>query len=236
MKISKQYITASRTIQDWAEEDRPREKLIQRGRMALTDAELLAILIGSGTVSETAVDVAKNLLSAVNHDLRELGKQTPGELMKTRGIGKAKAIVLLAAMELGRRRKERDVAQRIRIVSSASAYEEMRPHLQDKQHEEFWILLLNRANEVIRPVQVSLGGVSGTVVDVRLVFKHAVENLASSVILAHNHPSGSLRPSASDKTITRQLSDAGRILSIQVLDHLIVSDNGYFSFADEGML
>ncbi len=236
MKINKQYMTVSRTIPDWAEEDRPREKLIQKGRMALTDAELLAILIGSGTVSETAVDVAKNLLSAVNHDLRELGKQTPGELMKTRGIGQAKAIVLLAAMELGRRRKERDVAQRIRIVSSASAYEEIRPYLQDKQHEEFWILLLNRANEVIRPVQVSLGGVSGTVVDVRLVFKHAVENLASALILAHNHPSGSLRPSASDKAITRQLSDAGKILSIQVLDHLIVSDRGYFSFADEGVL
>lgn len=236
MKINKQYINTSRTIQDWAEEDRPREKLIQRGRMALTDAELLAILIGSGTVSETAVDVAKNLLSRVNHDLRELGKQALGELMKTRGIGKAKAITLLAAMELGRRRKERDVTQRVRIVSSASACEEMRPHLQDKQHEEFWILLLNRANEVIRPVQVSLGGVSGTVVDVRLVFKYAVENLASSIILAHNHPSGNLRPSASDKAITRQLSDAGRILSIPVLDHLIVSDNGYFSFADEGML
>ncbi len=236
MKINKQYINTSRTIQDWAEEDRPREKLIQRGRMALTDAELLAILIGSGTVSETAVDVAKNLLSRVNHDLRELGKQAPGELMKTRGIGKAKAITLLAAMELGRRRKERDVTQRVRIVSSASACEEIRPHLQDKQHEEFWILLLNRANEVIRPVQVSLGGVSGTVVDVRLVFKHAVENLASSIILAHNHPSGNLRPSSSDKAITRQLSDAGRILSIPVLDHLIVSDNGYFSFADEGML
>ncbi len=236
MKINKQYITVSRTIQDWAEEDRPREKLIQKGRMALTDAELLAILIGSGTVSETAVDVAKNLLSRVSHDLRELGQQTPRELMKTRGIGKAKAITLLAAMELGRRRKERDVTQRIRIVSSASAYEEMRPYLQDKQHEEFWILLLNRAAEVIRPVQVSLGGVSGTVVDVRLVFKHAVENLASSVILAHNHPSGNLRPSTSDKTITRQLSDAGKILSIPVLDHLIVSDSGYFSFADEGML
>ncbi len=236
MKINKRYITISRTIQDWAEEDRPREKLLQRGRMALTDAELLAILIGSGTVSETAVDVAKNLLSRVNHDLRELGKQTPGELMKTRGIGKAKAITLLAAMELGRRRKERDVMPRIRIVSSASAYEEMRPYLQDKQHEEFWILLLNRAAEVIRPVQVSLGGVSGTVVDVKLVFKHAVENLASSVILVHNHPSGNLRPSTSDKTITRQLSDAGRILSIPVLDHLILSDSGYFSFADEGML
>ncbi len=236
MKVNKNYFIVSRTIQDWAEEDRPREKLIQRGRMALTDAELLAILIGSGTVSETAVDVAKNLLSKVNHDLRELGKQTPGELMKTRGIGKAKAVTLLAAMELGRRRKEHDAKQRIRIVSSASAYEEIRPHLLDKQHEEFWILLLNRANEVIRTIQVSLGGISGTVVDVRLVFKHAIENLASSVILAHNHPSGSLRPSASDKTITRQIADAGKILSIPVLDHLVISDSGYFSFADEGIL
>ena len=204
--------------------------------MALTDAELLAILIGSGTVSETAVDVAKNLLSSVNQDLRELGKKTPAELMKTRGIGKAKAIVLLAAIELGRRRKEREVMRRIRVVSSASAYEEIRPYLQDKPHEEFWILLLNRANEVIRPIQVSLGGVSGTVVDARLVFKHAIDNLASSVILAHNHPSGSLQPSAADKKITEQLSEAGKILSVTVLDHLIVSDNGYFSFADEGML
>lgn len=234
--MSRNYRSYSRKIPDWAEEDRPREKLLLKGRQALTDAELIAILIGAGAVAESAVDVAKNLLASVSHNLHELARQTPRELMKTRGIGEAKAITLIAAMELGRRRKEYASGRRVKVTSSAMAYEEVRPFLQDKEHEEFWVLLLNRANEVIRPVQVSQGGVSGTGVDVKVVFKHAIENLASSVILVHNHPSGNLKASEADLVITRKIAEAGKMLSIPVLDHLIFADSGYFSFADEGIL
>lgn len=234
--MQSRYSSVSRKILSWAEEDRPREKLLQRGRSALTDAELLAILLGSGTVSESAVDVAKNLLAMVGNSLSELARQSPADLKKVKGIGEAKAITLIAAMELGRRRRENDPDRRIRISSSAQAYEVIRPYLIDKQHEEFWILLLNRANEVIRPVQVSLGGISGTVVDARLVYKHAVEHLASSIILIHNHPSGTLRPSESDRILTKALVAAGNLLSVPVFDHLIFTDNGFFSFSDEGLL
>lgn len=234
--MNKTYSPVSRKIRAWAEEDRPREKLLQKGRNALTDAELLAILIGAGTVSESAVDVAKNLLAMVRNSLAELGKMSAADLMKIRGIGQAKALTLIAAMELGRRRRDQDLDKKQKITSSAQVYEYIYPLLLDKKHEEFWVLLLNRANEVIRPVQISLGGVSGTVVDARIVFKQAVEHLASSVILIHNHPSGRLVASDADKSITRQLIDAGRLLSIPVLDHVIFTDNGYLSFADEGLI
>ncbi|GHB76150.1 RadC family protein [Persicitalea jodogahamensis] len=225
-----------RKILSWAEEDRPREKLMQRGKAALTDAELLAILIGMGTVDYSAVDVGKMVLDAAKGNLNELAKLSLKDLMKVKGIGEAKAITIMAALELGRRRKESEVLRQRRITSAKDAYDEIRPYLLDKPHEEFWILLLNRANEVLRPVQISSGGVAGTVADPKLIFKHALEQLASSIILFHNHPSGNLTPSQADKDLTRKLKEAGRMLDLPVLDHLIFTDGGYYSFADEGIL
>ncbi len=230
------YETTSGKIQSWAEEDRPSEKLMLKGKAALSEAELIAILINSGTVDLTAVDVAKIILKSVGNNLNELAKLSVKDLSKFRGIGEARAIAIVAALELGRRRKEQDRPQRARITCSRDAYNELIPHLMDKPHEEFWILLLNRANEVLRPVQISAGGVSGTVADTRIIFKHAIEHLASAIILCHNHPSGNLTPSQADKDLTRKLKDAGRLLEIPVLDHLIFTDKAYLSFADEGIL
>ncbi|GAB2770045.1 DNA repair protein RadC [Rhabdobacter roseus] len=224
----------SRKILSWAEEDRPREKLLLKGKAALTDAELIAILIGSGTVELSAVDVAKMILGSAGNNLNELARHGVKELTKIKGIGEAKAITIVAALELGRRRKESTMLRRRRIGSSLDAYEEMKPYLLDKPHEEFWILLLNRANEVLRPVQISTGGVAGTVADPKMIFKHALEQLASSIILFHNHPSGNLSPSQADRDLTRKLKEAGRMLDLPVLDHLIFTDSGYYSFADEG--
>ncbi len=226
----------SGTIQSWAEEDRPREKLMLKGKAALSDAELIAILVNAGTTDLTAVDVARLILKSVNHNLNELARLSIKDLSKFRGIGEARAITIVAALELGRRQREQARPERNRITSSRDVYEEMRPHLVDKPHEEFWILLLNRANEVLRPVQISAGGLSGTIADTRLIFKHAIENLASGMILLHNHPSGNLTPSQADKDLTRKLRDAGRLLDVPVLDHLIFTDKAYFSFADEGIL
>ncbi|GAB3506539.1 DNA repair protein RadC [Spirosoma knui] len=226
----------SGTIQSWAEEDRPREKLMLKGKAALSEAELIAILINSGTIDLTAVDVAKIILKSVGNNLNELARLSIKDLSKFRGIGEAKAISIVAALELGRRRKEQDRPQRAKITCSRDAYNEMIPHLLDKPHEEFWILLMNRANEVLRPVQISAGGVSGTVADPKIIFKQAIEHLASSMILLHNHPSGNLTPSQADKDLTRKLKDAGRLLDIPVLDHLIFTDKAYLSFADEGIL
>lgn len=223
-------------ITAWAEEDRPREKLMLKGRAALSDAELIAILINSGTTELTAVDVAKMILQSVKGNLNELAKLSIKDLSKFKGIGEARAISIVAALELGRRRREHDRPQRARITCSRDAYEEIKPHLMDKPHEEFWILLLNRANEVLRPVQVSTGGVSGTVADSKLIFKHAIEHLASSMILVHNHPSGNVAPSQPDKDLTRKLRECGQLLDIPVLDHLIFTDRTYLSFADEGLL
>lgn len=225
-----------RKILSWAEEDRPREKLMLKGKAALSEAELIAILIGSGTTDMTAVDVSKLILQSVGNNLNDLARLSVKDLSKFRGIGEAKAISIVAAMELGRRRREQDRPQRVKITCSRDAYEEIRPHLLDKSHEEFWILLLNRANEVLRPVQISAGGVSGTVADPKLIFKHALEYLSSAIILVHNHPSGNLTPSQADKELTRKLKEAGRVLEIPVLDHLIFTDRTYLSFADEGLL
>jgi DNA repair protein RadC len=225
-----------RKILSWAEEDRPREKLLLKGKAALSDAELIAILLGMGTVDFSAVDVAKSVLSAANNNLNELARMTVNDLTKLKGIGPAKAITIVSALELGRRRKESESLRRRRITSAADAYDEIKPYLLDKPHEEFWILLLNRANEVMRPVQISSGGVAGTVADPKMIFKHALEQLASSIILIHNHPSGNLTPSQADKDLTRKLKEAGRMLDLPILDHLIFTDKSYFSFADEGLL
>ena len=222
-------------ILSWAEEDRPREKLLLKGKCALSDAELIAILIGSGTRELSAVALSKLILQSVNNNLNELAKLSINDLIKFKGIGDAKAISIAAALELGRRRKESEVLKKPKVGSSADVYEAIRPYLMDLQHEQFWVLLLNRANEIIRPQQISIGGVSGTIADPKMIFKAAIEYLASAIILVHNHPSGNLTPSQADKDLTRKVKEAGRTLDIPVLDHLIFSDNGYFSFTDEGI-
>jgi DNA repair protein RadC len=223
-------------ILSWAEEDRPREKLMLKGRAALSDAELIAILIGSGTRELSAVDLSKLILHSVGNNLNELAKLSINDLMKFKGVGDAKAISIAAALELGRRRKESEVLKKAKIVSSGDAYQAIRPYLLDLSHEQFWVLLLNRANELIRPIQVSIGGVAGTVADPKIIFKSAIEYLASAIILVHNHPSGNLTPSQADLDLTKRVKEAGRLLDIPILDHLIFGDNGYYSFADKGIL
>lgn len=228
--------TNPRAIHSWREEDRPREKLLLKGRSVLSNAELLGILIGSGTRDLSAVDVGQLLLASSANNLDELARKTVKELTRIKGIGDAKAITIVAALELGRRRKDAEIVKKRKISHSNDAYEEIKPYLSDKIHEEFWLLLLSRSNEVIRPVQVSIGGMSGTIADPKIIFKHAIENSASSLILIHNHPSGNLKPSQADKDLTHQLRQGGQLLDIPILDHLIFTDRSYFSFADEGLL
>lgn len=236
MTFEETEYSTSRRILSWAEEDRPREKLLLKGKGALSDAELIAILIGSGTRELSAVDLSKIILQKASNNLNELAKLSLKDLMKIKGIGEAKAISIAAALELGRRRKDSEVVRRPKITSSKDAYEQIRSYLMDLPHEEFWVLLLTRSNEVIRPVQISQGGISGTVADPKIIFKSALEHLASSMILAHNHPSGNLKPSEADKELTRRLVSSGKLLDIPILDHLIISELGYLSFADEGLL
>ena len=224
------------SIKAWAEDDRPREKLLQKGRSALSDAELIAILIGSGNRQQSAVELSKNILASAQHDLNELGRLGIKELTRFKGIGEAKAVSIAAALELGRRRKEAARTKRQKITSSQNAYEVFYPNLADLPHEEFWIMLLNRANKVLKLENISSGGVSGTVADSKLIFKSALDHLASSVILCHNHPSGNLKPSQADLQLTRKLVEAGKTLDIAVLDHLIIGDDSYLSFADEGLI
>jgi DNA repair protein RadC len=225
------------TIKRLAEEDRPREKLMLKGRAALTDAELIAILIGSGNTKETAVQLSQRMLASVNHNLNELGKLTINDLTKFKGIGEAKAISIIAAAELGRRRKESDINQKTKIKSSNDAFQELLPDLSDLAHEEFWILLLNRANEVLAKINVSKGGTTGTVVDGKIIMKHAIEMpRCCGIVLGHNHPSGNLRPSEADIKITHKLREIAAFIDINLVDHIIVGENAYYSFADEGML
>ena len=224
------------SIKNWSEDDRPREKLLNKGKDILTDAELMAILIGSGSRSESAVDLCKRILSGSNNNLNALGKVSIKQLMEFKGIGEAKAITIIAAMELGRRRRSEETPQQKKIESSQSAFEIMQPIIGELPHEEFWIIYLNNSNKVIHKNQLSKGGITGTLVDVRLVMKTAIEVGATALILAHNHPSGTLRPSEADKQITKKLKTASESLDIKVLDHLIVTEKAYFSFADEGMM
>jgi len=235
-KDAKVLESAYLKITHWAEEDRPREKLLLKGKVALSDAELIAILLGSGTVSVSAVELAKQILQSVDHNLNDLAKLSIKDLKKFKGIGEAKAITIVSALELGRRRKESEPTKRPRITSSQNVYDVMAPHLMDLPHEEFWILMLNKANVVIKKEQVSMGGVSGTIADPKIIFKKAVESLASAIILVHNHPSGNLKPSQADIMLTRKLKEGGKLLDIPVLDHLIFTDENYYSFADEGMM
>ena len=223
-------------IKSWAEDDRPREKLLLKGRAALSDAELIAILIGSGTTSLTAVDVGKKIMNGVGNDLNALAKLTVKELTKFPGIGEAKAITIVSALELGRRRKETAAAAKTTITCSTDIYNYIKPNLLDLPHEEFWIILLNRANVVMQKIQISSGGVAGTVADPKIIFKRAIETSCSSIILVHNHPSGNTKPSAADITLTKKAKEAGLLLDMPVLDHIIFTENDYYSFADEGLL
>lgn len=223
-------------IKRWAAEDRPREKLLLKGKAALTDAELIAILLGTGTAAMSAVDVAKAILEAVGNDLNELARLTVKDLMKIKGVGEAKAITIVSALELGRRRKDLLGEEKPKISGSKDIYDLLKAELLDIPHEAFWIVLLNRANRVIKKHQISQGGVAGTVADPKIIFKIALEELASGVILAHNHPSGNLTASQSDIDLTRKLKESGKLLEIQILDHIIVAGKKYMSFADEGLI
>ncbi|MDH4057413.1 MAG: DNA repair protein RadC [Cyclobacteriaceae bacterium] len=223
-------------IKKWAAEDRPREKLILKGTSALSDTELIAILLGTGTASMSAVDVAKNILQNVGNNLDDLARLSVKDLTKIKGIGEAKAITIVSALELGRRRKEASPQTRLKVSGSKDAYDFVKGDMMDLSHEEFWVLLLNRANRIIKKQQISLGGVHGTVADPKIIFKLALEELASGIIVAHNHPSGNLTPSQQDIDLTKKLKEAGKLLEVQLLDHLIVAGKNYFSFADEGML
>ena len=222
-------------ITNWSEDDKPREKLMLKGKSVLSDAELIAILIGSGSRNESAVDLSKRILASVNNNLNALGKLSLSQLMQFKGIGEAKAISIIAALELGRRRRAEDTVQLKKVTSSKIIFEIMQPIIGELPHEEFWIIYLNNSNKVIAKSQLSKGGITGTLVDVRLVFKTALEMGATGLILCHNHPSGALIPSDADKQITRKLKLAGDSLEIKVLDHLIVTETSYYSFVDEGI-
>lgn len=224
------------SIKYWAEDDQPREKLMLKGKAALSDAELIAILIGSGSRNESAVELSKRILASVDNNLNLLGKQSLQQLMNFKGIGEAKAITIAAAMELGRRRREEDVVDLKKITSSRAVFEIMQPLIGELPHEEFWILYLNNSNKVIYKSQLGKGGITSVIVDVRIVFKTALEHNAVGIILCHNHPSGQLQASEPDKQLTRELKAAGRTLNINVLDHVIVTETGYLSFADTGIL
>ncbi|MDB4334780.1 DNA repair protein RadC [bacterium] len=225
------------SIKNWALEDRPREKLAIKGTSSLSNAELLAILIGSGNKKETAVELSKRILFAHENNLNELGKSSIEQLIRDySGIGEAKAVTIVAALELGKRRQLHDAKLKPKISSSQDVFEFFHPSLGDLPYEEFWVLLLNRANKIIGSQKISQGGLSGTVIDVRLIMKNALDQLACSMILCHNHPSGNTRPSESDISITKKIKAAGKTMDIQVLDHIIVTDQAFFSFADEGVM
>lgn len=224
------------SIKEWAVEDRPREKMLVKGIRSLSEAELVAILIGSGNLEESAVEVSRRILASVNNNLNELGKKTINDLQKFKGIGEVKAITIMAALELGRRRKESEPDEKPKVITSGDAASIFKPILSDLPHEEFWVLMLNRNNLVIDKMMVSQGGLAGTVIDVRIILKMALDKLACSIILCHNHPSGNLIPSEADKEITRKIKEAGKHMDIPVLDHLIIGNHAYFSFADEGLI
>ena len=224
------------SIKEWNESDRPREKLLRNGHRSLTDSELIAILIGSGNRKESAVTLSQRIMASRSNNLNELGKLGVTDLLKFNGIGVAKAVTIVAALELGRRRSNGESPQKQKIASSETVYQLMQPILGELPHEEFWILYLNNSNKVLQMVQLSKGGITGTLVDIRLAYKNALDVGAVAVILVHNHPSGTLRPSQADKDLTQKLKKAGESLDIKVLDHLIVTEKAYFSFADENLL
>lgn len=231
-----QYIVPRLNIKTWAEEDRPREKMLNQGRKALSDAELLAILFGSGNRGETAVDLAKRVLHACNDNLNELASWSPSRLQEFHGIGEAKALTICAALELGRRKQSTDSQDKMKISNSQDSYRILLPLLSDLDIEYFYVLYLNRAHKVIEKKIVSQGGVMGTVADIRVILSRGVELLASGIVLAHNHPSGTLRPSDADIQLTNKIKKGATLLDIRLIDHIILAGSGYYSFADEGRL
>lgn len=228
--------TDSLSIKNWNIDDRPREKLMQYGKKKLSDAELIAILIGSGSRDESAVQLSRRILQYSDNQLHGLGKLSVAQLTKFKGIGEAKAITIVAALELGRRRKAEEPPKITVIQSSQDGYEVLQPLLGDLPHEEFWVLYCNTGHRVLSKKQISAGGQKGTVVDIRLLFRYALEIGATACVVAHNHPSGRLVPSRADKELTQRIQEGATYLDIRLLDHLIVAENGYYSFADEGIL
>ncbi|MBT8299633.1 MAG: DNA repair protein RadC [Maribacter sp.] len=224
------------SIKHWSDADKPREKMVRKGQAVLSDAELIAILIGSGSKNESAVELSKRILASANNNLNELGKLTIRQLMQFKGIGEAKAVTIAAALEIGRRRRGEEAQKITKIASSKDAFELLQPAMGELPHEEFWIVYLNNSNRVMHTAQLSKGGITGTLVDVRLVMKQALELGTVALILAHNHPSGGLKPSEADRLITEKLKKAAVALDIKVLDHLIITQKDYFSFADENIL
>jgi len=224
------------SIKNWASDDQPREKLLAKGLGSLSDAELLAILIRSGTRETSAVELARRILTLAGNNLGSLGKKTVSDLMQIKGIGETKALSIVSALELGRRRNQSESVEQFQVTSSKNVFEYIHPFLADIPHEEFWVLYLNRSNRIIEHYRLSQGGISGTVTDIRLILKRALELLASSIIICHNHPSGNIQPSDQDKQITDKLKAAAMQMDIKLLDHLVVADNLYYSFCDEGLL
>jgi DNA repair protein RadC len=220
----------------WNEDERPRERMLKLGAASLSEAELLAILIGSGLPGENAVELARRVLREAGNDIGQLARMTPQHLCRLRGIGEARAIQIVAAVELGRRRQGEQKKQSNTVTSSRDVFTRFYPKLRDLQHEEFWVLMLNRANRIMSEYMISRGGVSGTIADPKVIFNRALLAQASSIILIHNHPSGNTDPSNADRDITRKLRNAGDLLDLPVLDHLIIAEDGYFSFADEGLM
>lgn len=225
-----------KSIKNWAQDDRPREKLILKGQQALSDSELLAIIMGSGSREESAVDLAKRILQSTENNWNHLSRLNVDELCKFKGVGQAKAISIITALEIGRRRAAQGISEKPKISTSRDAYQILQSLIGDANVEEFWVLYLNQANIVVKKEQISKGGINHTSVDIRIIMKVAVEAMATGLILAHNHPSGNLSPSHSDKLLTQKIKTAGSFLDIEVLDHLIVTQKSYFSFADEGIL
>ncbi len=223
-------------IKSWAEDDRPREKLLLKGKAALSDAELIAILLGSGSRNETAVDLAKRILAAAQYNLNELGRFEVNALRQFKGVGEAKAIGIITALELGKRRRQSEALERKKVVSSAQAFEVLQPLIGDLPHEEFWGVFLSTSNRILTTRCISKGGFTGTMADVRMVFKEALLLNATALVLAHNHPSQSLKPSHPDRLLTKKMAEAGQLMDIKLMDHLIISEHGYYSFADEGQL
>ncbi len=229
-------MTEKLSINHWAEEDRPREKMMMHGVATLSDAELLAILIGSGNTEDSAVELMRKVLNDYHNNLNELGKTTVEELCHYKGIGPAKAITILAASELGKRRKEEEVKERKAILSSRDVYQYFHPLMCDLPTEEFWVLLLNQACKVIDRVRISTGGLASTAVDVRCILREALLKRAVAMTLCHNHPSGNLRPSKEDDSLTEQVNKAAKVMNIRLIDHVILTDGNFYSYADEGRI
>lgn len=224
------------SIKFWAKDDQPREKLVNKGKTALSDSELIAILLGSGNKNESAVELAKRMLADTSNNLSQLAKLTVNDLLKYEGIGEAKAITIIAALELGYRRRESEVMKKTQIVCSNDIYQLILPDMCDLKHEEFRAILLNRANKILKIEKISTGGTTGTVVDIKILLKSAIENLANGFVICHNHPSGNIKPSNEDITLTKKIKESSIVMDIQLLDHLIITEGGYYSFADEGLL